>query len=68
MVEGPPNGPEVVVKPSLLSGSGLETLPEVWKWSRDLPEVPEVVGRTSRRSGSGRKIFPEVRKRSGDPP
>ena len=35
-------------------GCGCGTLPEVRKWSRDLPGVPEVVGRPSRRFVSGR--------------
>ena len=51
-------------------GSGLDTLPEVRKWSGDPPEGPEVIGRpvrcsgngweTPRWSGSGQKTLPVV--------
>ena len=43
-----------------MSGSGRETLPEVWKWSGDHPGSVEMVGRPSRRSRSGRETLPEV--------
>ena len=39
----PPGGPEVVEGPSRRSGSGRETLPEVRKWSGDLPGGLELV-------------------------
>ena len=88
VVEDPLVGPEVVGvliasvelvgRPSLRSGSGQETLPEVQKWSRGPLGGPEVIGRPSRSSGSGRETLQEVRKWSdtipevcnwsGDPP
>ena len=48
---GPPGSPGVVVKPSLISGSGREDLPDVCeslsyirKWSGDNPDVREWLG------------------------
>ena len=53
-----------------MSGSGLEALPDVRKWSRGLPGYPEwpggppkilgVVDRPSRMSECGRNALPEV--------
>ena len=55
-----------------MAGSGRETLPEVWKWSRDPHGGPEVLGdppggsevvyRPSESTGSGRENLREVRK------
>ena len=72
MIGDPPQGLEVVMRPSGRSGSGQETLrevrkcretlPEVSKWSGGSPGGSKVVGRPSGRSESGREIVPEVRK------
>ena len=64
----PPGDPEMLGRPSRMSGSCRKTLPEIWKWSGDPPKGLEVVGRLSRRSGSGRETLPDVWKSSGDPP
>ena len=60
-----------------MSGSGLETLPEVEKCLADRPGGPELVGRPPRgvevfgtpaqRSGSSQDTGPEVHNWSGDP-
>ena len=51
-----------------MSGTGQETLPEVWKWSGDPPGGPEVVERPSRRYASGWEALLEVWKFSVDRP
>ena len=60
--EALPENPRVVGGPNqmsrkhcLMSGSGRETLPDVWEWSGDPPGCPGVVGRPSQMSGSGRE-------------
>ena len=68
----------MVGRPSRRSGSGRQTLSEVWKWSVDTrggpkwsgdpPGGPEVVRILPQRYGTGREIFTKVRKWSGDPP
>ena len=67
----------MVERPSRWSGSGRETLPEVWKWSgephegsevvRTHSQCPEVVESHFRRRGSVRETLPDVRKWTGDP-
>ena len=44
-----------------MSVSGREALPDVRKWSEDLPECPKVIRRPSRISGSGRETLSDVR-------
>ena len=56
------------VKPSRMSGSGLEALLDVWEWSGGTPGCPGVVGRPSWMSGSGLEALPDVREWSGGPP
>ena len=58
---GPPGCPEVAGRPSRMSGSGREALPDVREWSGGPPECPAVVGRPFRMSGSGREALPKVR-------
>ena len=67
MVADPPEGVELLGRPSRRSNTGREPLPEVRKWSGDFLGGPEVVG-LSRRCGTGRETFPEVRKWLGDSP
>ena len=55
-------GLELFGRPSLRSGTGRETLPEIWKWSGDHPGGLKLVGRHSWRSGSSRETLAEVRK------
>ena len=50
-----------------MSGSGRESIPDVWEWSKDPPrcsggplECPGLVGMLSRMSGSGREAFLDV--------
>ena len=62
MVGDPPEGVELVGRPSRRSGSGLETLPLIYKWSGDSIGGLEVVGRPFRRFGSGMETVLEVRK------
>ena len=50
----PPEGAELVGRPSRRSGTVQETLPKVQNWSGVPPGAPQLVGRPSRRSGSGR--------------
>ena len=67
---GHPGCSGVIETPSRMSGSGRESLPDVWLWSggpSKWPGVvggpsgcPAVVGRPSRLSGSGRKTLPDV--------
>ena len=61
---GPPGCPGarpgclgVVKRPSQMSGSGLDALPDVREWSRVYPECPGVVGRPSQLSVSGGRPF-----------
>ena len=58
-----------------MSGSGPDTLPDVWKdlpdvreWSGGRPGCPGVVGRLSWMSGIGCKALPDVREWSGGTP
>ena len=58
-----------------MTGSGLETLPDVQEvlpdvrdWSAGYPGCPGAIGRPSRISGSGRVALPDVWEWSGDPP
>ena len=55
-----PGSPRVVWRPSQMSGSFREFLPEVRVWSGGPPGSPVVVWRTSRMPGSGREVLPEV--------
>ena len=48
-----------------MSGSCLESLPDVREWSGGPPWRPEVVGMPYRMSGSGRLAIPDVREWSG---
>ena len=64
--------PGVVETPFRMSGSGRDTLPDVWEWSGDPPGYlgvvgrpagcPGVVERLSRMSGSGLETLVYVRK------
>ena len=63
-----------VGRPSRMSGSGREALPNVRKWSRGLPGSPRLVEMPSWMSGSGREVVgsgpprcPVVPERSGGP-
>ena len=47
-------------RPSRLSGSDRETLPDVQEWSGDPPGCSGVVGWPTRMSGSGRETLPDV--------
>ena len=72
---GPPGCPGVVGRPSRISGSGREALPNSLKAHPDVqewsgcpsgrsgvpPECPGVVGRPSRMLGSGRESIPDAR-------
>ena len=58
----------MVERPSRMSGSCREALPDVQKWSGGPPGCPGVVGRPYRMSGSGREAFRDGRKWSGGPP
>ena len=58
----------VVGRPSRMSGSGREALPDVREWSGGPPGCLGVVGRTSRMSGSSREVLPDVREWLGGPP
>ena len=60
VVGRPSKWSEVVGRPYERSGSGRETLQEVWKLSVDPTGRPEVVKRPSRRSGSGVETLREV--------
>ena len=51
----------MVEKPSQMSGSDREALPEVQEWSEDPSGCPGVVGRPSRISKSGREAISNVR-------
>ena len=64
----PPGCPGVVGRPSRMSGSGRESLPDVREWLRGPPGCPEVVERPYRMSGSGGEDLPDVWQGSGDPP
>ena len=55
-------------RPSRMSRSGREAVPDVREWSKDYFECLRVVKRPSRMFGSGRKTLPDVRGWSGDPP
>ena len=66
-LEGPPGGPGVVgrpslisVKPSRMSRSGWKTLPVVREQSGGPPKFAGEVGSPTRISGSGREALPEV--------
>ena len=70
-----PGCPRVIGRPSWMSGSGGETLPNVrvrsggppgclW-WSGGPHRCPGVVGSLSGLSGSGRESLPDVREWSG---
>ena len=54
VVRDPHGGVELVGRPFWRSGTGVETLLEVQKWSGDPPGGLEVVGRPARRSRSHR--------------
>ena len=51
----------MVAEPSRWSGSGLGTLAEVRKWSRDPIDGPELVSRPARWTLSGMETILEVR-------
>ena len=53
-------------KPSRMSWSGRETLPDVREWLRVPPECPGMVGRPYRMSGSGRETLPNVQEPFSD--
>ena len=64
-VVGRPFGcPGLVERLSLMSGSGQETLLNVWEWYEAIPDVRKA----SWLSGSGREVLPDVRKCSEKPP
>ena len=63
-----PGCPGVVGKPSQMSGSGLETRPEVREWSERPSGCQGVAGRPSVICGSGREALPDVQEWSGGPP
>ena len=46
MVGDPPEGVELVGRPSRRSGTDWQTLPKIQKWSGDYPGGSEVVGDT----------------------
>ena len=48
-------------RPTWISWSGREALPDVRQWSGDTPEYPGVVGRLSWISNSGWETMPDVR-------
>ena len=58
----------MVWRSSRKSGSGRETLSEVWNWLGDPLGGVVVVWTPYRRYGGGRETLPEVRKWSGAPP
>ena len=58
----------VVGRPSRMSGSGREALPNIREWSGGPPGCPGVVGKPSRMSAIGWEPYIEVRDCSGDPP
>ena len=68
----------VVGRSSQMSGSGRETLPDVWEWSGGPsgcprvvggpPRYPGVVGKPFRMSGSGQEALPDIREWLGVPP
>ena len=60
VVGDPPGRVELVWRPSWRSGTGLETLPKVRKWSGDPTGSVELVGRPFCRSGTGRETLPET--------
>ena len=70
--------PGVIKRPSRMSGSGREALPDVWGGREALTDVqersgvspgfPGVVRSLSRMSGSVRKALPDVREWLGGPP
>ena len=65
--EGPPGTlgcPGVVGRPSQMSGSGRETLPDVREWSGGPLECPGVVRSSSRMAGSGQEALLDVRELS----
>ena len=51
--------PGVVARPSRMSGSSREALPDVQVWSDGPPGCPEVVGKPSQMSGSGWEALPD---------
>ena len=65
---GPPGCLGLVGRPSRMSKSDRETLPDVWEWSGHPPKCPGEVGRPSRMFLSGRLALPDVREWSGVPP
>ena len=52
--------PGVVKRPSGMSVSVRETLPNVQEWFGGPPECLGVVGRYSQMSGSGREALPDI--------
>ena len=52
-------------RPFRMFGSGLETLSNVWEWSRSRSECPGVVGKHSRMFGSVRAAIQDVRQSTG---
>ena len=44
-------------RPSQMTGSGRESLPDVWEWSRGPLGCPGVVRRLSRMSGGPSRMF-----------
>ena len=69
-LRGPPGFSGVVVRPSRMSGSGREVLPDfrsgrealsnVREWSGGPPRSPRVAGRPSQMSGRDREALPDV--------
>ena len=59
--EALPGCPEMVGKPSRMSGSGQESLLNVREWSRVPPGCPGVIGRPYRMSGSDWEALSDVR-------
>ena len=57
----PSRMPGVVRRPSLMSESGWEVLPDFQQWSGGPPGCPGVVGMPSQMSGSGREALSDVR-------
>ena len=58
----------MAVKPSRISGSGPEALPDVQLWSGGPPGCSGVVARSSRMTGRGREALPDDREWSEGPP
>ena len=70
-VSGPEDLPvsqRVVRRPSRMSISCREALPDVREWSGGRPGCPQLVGRPSLKSGIVRETLPNVREWSGGHP